>query len=86
MHLVDLARQVASDAILLKQQAGATSAIYMTTTPIELLGLEREARARAFLKYVRDGETIEDVASVAQRLLPLLHAQFAASRHRSGTR
>lgn len=86
MHLVDLARQVASDAILLKQQAGESSVIYMTTTPIELLGSEREARARAFLKYVRDDETIDDVGSVAQRLLPLLHAKLSASRDRGEIR
>ena len=66
MHLVDLARQVASDALTLKQQAGTTNVIFMTTTPIEFLGAEREARARAFLKYVRDGETVMLAGLISQ--------------------
>lgn len=74
MHLIDLARQVASDAMILRQ-TNASDVVFMTTTPIEHLGAEREARARAFVKYLRDDDTLDDVGSVAMRLLPLLHAQ-----------
>jgi hypothetical protein len=71
MQLLDLARQVASDAIVLRQ-AASSETLFMTTTPVEYLGAERAARAHACAKYVRDGETLGDVDAVALRLLPYL--------------
>jgi hypothetical protein len=72
MHLLDLARQVAADAINLQQTASGS--IFMRTTPVELLGADRAARARVFAKYVQAGESLADVEAVALRLLPHLQA------------
>lgn len=78
MRLIDLVRQTASDAITLKQQQSG-GPFFMTATPIELLGQERAARAHAAAKYVRDGETLDDVDAVAMRVMPEL-VRLAAVR------
>lgn len=70
MRLIDLARQVAADAITLKQQGGDT--FFMRTTPVELLGTARAARAKEYVGHVHDHETLADVEFVALRLLPKL--------------
>lgn len=71
MRLVDLVRQAAADAIVLKQQqSGGT--FLMQATPLDVLGEERAARAHAAVKHVRDGETLDDVDAVALRIMPEL--------------
>jgi hypothetical protein len=69
--MIDLVRQTAADAIVLKQQqSGGT--FLMRTTPVELLGEERARRAHAAAEHVRDGETLDDVDAVALRIAPVL--------------
>lgn len=72
MRLTDLVRQTASDAIVLKQQQRTGGTFLMTTTPLDVLGAERAARAHAAVKYVRDHETLDDVDRVAMRIMPEL--------------
>lgn len=81
MRLIDIVRQTAADAIILRQQQ-AGGVFLMQSTPVELLGAERAARARAMVKHVRDHETIDDVEEVALRIIPAL-VQLAASRQPS---
>lgn len=69
MRLVDLVRQAAADAIVLKQQqSGGT--FLMRATPLDVLGEERADRAHAAVKHVHDGETLDDVDAVALRIMP----------------
>jgi len=70
--LHDLAHQVAADAIALANQAAQANTIFMRTTPLEFLGVERLARAQAFAYFVRSGDSMDNAADVAERLLPAL--------------
>ena len=72
MTLHDLAQQVAADAIALTNEATPTGTIFMRTTPLEFLGVERLARAQAFAHFVRSSDSIDNVTDVAERLLPAL--------------
>ena len=74
MTLHDLAQQVAADAIALTNQAQPDGTIFMRTTPLEFLGVERLARAQAFAHFVRSSDSIDNVADVAERLLPALRS------------
>jgi hypothetical protein len=73
MTLHDLAQQVAADAIALTNQAQPVGTIFMRTTPLEFLGVERLARAQAFAHFVRSSDSIDNVIDVAERLLPALN-------------
>jgi hypothetical protein len=84
MTLHDLAQQVAADAIALTNQAQPDGTIFMRTTPLEFLGVERLARAQAFAHFVRSSDSIDNVADVAERLLPALKSfvsQHAGQQH-----
>jgi hypothetical protein len=72
MTLHDLAQQVAADAIALTNQATPDGMIFMRTTPLDFLGVERLARAQAFAHFVRSGDSMDNAADVAERLLPAL--------------
>jgi hypothetical protein len=72
MTLHELARQVAADAIAVANFTTPPDALFMRTTPLEFLGVERLARAQAFARFVRSGDCVDDVADVAERLLPAL--------------
>ncbi len=70
-RLIDLARQVAADAIVLKQEEGRRPFL-MRTTPLDYLGRARADRADEYVVHVLDHETLDDVDAVAMRILPLL--------------
>lgn len=65
----------AADAIVLAA-AGKGGQFFMTTTPIERIDAARAARARRYVDHVRAGETLADVAAVAARIRPLIHAEL----------
>lgn len=69
MILSDLALQVAADALALRELRDDEPIGFVRTG---VIGEQRVARARLFLKYLSSDDTLDDVEAVALRLLPLL--------------